>query len=71
MRSQDKSGMLLGLGVMWVVTEIMHRVKPEEDKRKLTVVGILTKVDVPTVLFFLGILMAVGSLSSAGQPTNV
>ena len=64
---QPYMGMLLGLGVIWVVTEIMHRVKPEEDKRKLTVVGILTKVDVPTVLFFLGILMAVGSLSSAGH----
>ncbi len=64
---QPYMGMLLGLGVIWVVTEIMHRIKPEEDKRKLTVVGILTKVDVPTVLFFLGILMAVASLSSAGH----
>ena len=64
---QPYMGMLLGLGVMWVVTELMHRVKPEEDKRKLTVVGILTRVDVPTILFFLGILMAVASLSSAGH----
>jgi len=64
---QPYMGMLLGLGVMWVITEIMHRRRPLEDKRKLTVVGILTKVDVPTVLFFLGILMAVGSLASAGH----
>jgi Na+/H+ antiporter NhaD/arsenite permease-like protein len=64
---QPYMGMLLGLGVMWVITEVMHRRKPLEDKRKLTVVGILTKVDVPTVLFFLGILMAVASLSSAGH----
>jgi len=60
-------GMLLGLGVLWVVTEIIHRGKPHEDRRKLTVSGILTKIDMPTVLFFLGILMAVASLSSAGH----
>jgi len=60
-------GMLFGLGLMWVTTEIMHQIKPEEDKRNLTVVSILSKVDVPTVLFFLGILMAVAALSSAGH----
>lgn len=60
-------GMLFGLGVMWVVTEILHRNKDKEDKRKLTVVGILRKVDVPTILFFLGILTAVSSLASAGH----
>lgn len=60
-------GMLFGLGVMWVTTEIMHRKKPLEDRRKLTVVSILTKVDVPTVFFFLGILTAVSSLATGGQ----
>jgi len=60
-------GMLFGLGVIWAVTEIMHRNKPLHDRRKLTVVGILQKVDVPTILFFLGILLAVASLQSAGH----
>ncbi|MCF8233360.1 MAG: sodium:proton antiporter NhaD [Bacteroidales bacterium] len=60
-------GMLFGLGVMWVTTEVMHKKKKGADKRQLTVVGILTRVDVPTVLFFLGILTAVSSLASAGQ----
>jgi Na+/H+ antiporter NhaD/arsenite permease-like protein len=60
-------GMLLGLGVIWVTTELMHKKKTGEDKGRLTVVGILRKVDVPTVLFFLGILSAVASLQSAGQ----
>jgi Na+/H+ antiporter NhaD/arsenite permease-like protein len=60
-------GMLLGLGILWIVTEIIHRKKPHEDRRRLTVANILTRVDVPTVLFFLGILMAVASLSSAGH----
>lgn len=60
-------GMLFGLGVLWVTTEIIHRKKPLEDKRKLTIVGILRRVDVPTIFFFLGILTAVAALQSAGH----
>ena len=60
-------GVLLGLGVLWTVTEIMHRSKNKADKSKLTVIGVLQKVDTPSVLFFLGILAAVGSLQSAGH----
>ncbi|OQY00393.1 MAG: sodium:proton antiporter, partial [Bacteroidetes bacterium 4572_117] len=60
-------GMLLGLSVLWVVTEIMARGKSAEDQRRRSVVAILSKVDVPTVLFFLGILSAVASLQSAGH----
>lgn len=60
-------GMLLGLGVMWVITEIIHKRKEDNGHKKLTVQSILTKVDVPTVLFFLGILLAVSSLQSAGH----
>jgi len=52
---------------MWVVTEIMHRNKDHEFKSRLNVTGVLKKVDVPTVLFFLGILSAVASMQSAGQ----
>jgi len=60
-------GMLFGLGVMWVITEIMHKNKEAEFKSKLNVTGILKKVDVPTILFFLGILSAVSSMQSAGH----
>jgi Na+/H+ antiporter NhaD/arsenite permease-like protein len=60
-------GMLFGLGVIWTTTEIIHRRKPLEDRRKLTVVGILKKVDVPTIFFFLGILSAVAALQSMGH----
>jgi Na+/H+ antiporter NhaD/arsenite permease-like protein len=60
-------GMLFGLGVIWVTTELMHMKKPLEDRRKLTVIGILRKVDVPTIFFFLGILSAVAALQSAGH----
>jgi Na+/H+ antiporter NhaD/arsenite permease-like protein len=60
-------GMLFGLGVLWVTTEILHKHKEGEDKRRLSVVGVLRKVDIPTVFFFLGILSAVASLQSAGH----
>lgn len=60
-------GMLFGLGVMWVITEIMHKNKADEFKSRLNVTGVLKKVDVPTVLFFLGILSAVSSMQSAGH----
>lgn len=59
-------GILLGLGVLWVVTEIMHGHRPEVY-RKLNIGNVITRVDTPSVLFFLGILMAVSCLSSAGH----
>ncbi len=58
-------GMLLSLSIIWMITEILHLKKPKE--LKLSVVSILRRVDVPTVLFFLGILSAVAALQSAGQ----
>ena len=60
-------GMLFSLGILWLVTEIVHRSKNHEEKSKLSVIGVLKKVDTPTIFFFLGILLAVASLQSAGQ----
>ena len=60
-------GMLFGLGVLWLVSEIMHRNKEDELKKKLTIYYILKKVDTPTIFFFLGILLAVAALQSAGH----
>lgn len=60
-------GMMLSLGVLWVITEIMHKSKNREDKTHLSVIGVLRKIDTASVLFFLGILLAVASLQSAGQ----
>jgi Na+/H+ antiporter NhaD/arsenite permease-like protein len=60
-------GMMLSLGVLWLVTEIIHRSKNHEEKSQLSVIGVLRKVDTPTIFFFLGILLAVASLQSAGQ----
>ncbi len=60
-------GMTFSLGVLWVVTELMHHSKNAAVKSSRTVVGVLTKVDTPTILFFLGILIAVAALQSAGH----
>ncbi len=64
-------GMLLSLGVLWLSTELLHRSKNIEDKSSLSVVGVLRKVDTPTIFFFLGILLAVSSLQSSGILNNV
>jgi Na+/H+ antiporter NhaD/arsenite permease-like protein len=60
-------GMLLVLGVLWVISEIIHKDKDEEDRHPYTPAYALSKIDVPSILFFLGILSAVGVL----EATNV
>lgn len=60
-------GMIFGLGVLWLVSEIMHRDKDDEIRKKLTIFNIVKKVDTPTIFFFLGILAAVAALQSAGH----
>lgn len=59
-------GMLLALGVLWVVSELINPDMDEAEKRPYTAAGALTRIDVPSVLFFLGILLAVGSLETMG-----
>lgn len=60
-------GMLFGLSVIWIATEIMHRDKVIGGKERLKVTRILSRVDTPTIFFFLGILSAVAALESAGH----
>src|SRR5687768_694214 len=57
-------GMLLGLGVLWVVSELIHPELDDAVKKNYTAAGALSRIDVPSVLFFLGILLAVGALES-------
>jgi Na+/H+ antiporter NhaD/arsenite permease-like protein len=57
-------GMLAGLSVLWIVSEFLHPELDEALRKNYSVAGALSRIDVPSVLFFLGILMAVGALES-------
>jgi len=64
-------GILIGLGILWIITEIIHVKKNDEDKRKLSVVYALRKIDIPSILFFLGILIGIAALQSVGILANL
>ncbi|WP_316356040.1 sodium:proton antiporter NhaD [Candidatus Neptunichlamydia sp. REUL1] len=57
-------GMLISLSIMWLATDIMHH--RYEQRHHLRVPHILTKIDVSSILFFLGILLSVNALESTG-----
>ncbi|HEU5147567.1 MAG TPA: sodium:proton antiporter NhaD [Chryseosolibacter sp.] len=57
-------GMLAGLGALWVFSESIQPHVDDAKKKHYSVAGALSRVDVPSVLFFLGILLAVGALES-------
>lgn len=59
-------GMLFSLGIMWLITEIIHSGKDTMDKDSLSVNYAIRKIDTPSILFFLGILISVAALQSAG-----
>ena len=62
-------GILTGLAILWIVTELLHKKREEEDK--ITVSNALRKIDIPSILFFLGILVAVAALESTGLLTSL
>ncbi|KAG2704590.1 hypothetical protein I3843_05G010400 [Carya illinoinensis] len=57
-------GMLLGLGVLWILTDAIHY--GESERQKLKVPQALSRIDTQGALFFLGILLSVSSLEAAG-----
>ncbi|KAL3690391.1 hypothetical protein R1sor_016700 [Riccia sorocarpa] len=57
-------GMLLGLGTLWIITDAIHY--GDSERQKLKVPQALSRIDTQGVLFFLGILLSVGSLQAAG-----
>ena len=63
-------GMMLGLGMLWIVSEIINPHLDEGIKKSYTAAHALTRIDMPSVLFFLGILLAVGALQSMGTLGN-
>ena len=62
-------GILLVLGVLWTVTEIFHYNTAEDDTMAKRVSDLLSKIDLSTIMFFLGILMAVAVLQEVGVLT--
>ena len=62
-------GILLVLGILWTTTEIFHYNTSEEDTMAKRVSDIMTKIDLSTIMFFLGILMAVAVLQEVGVLT--
>jgi Na+/H+ antiporter NhaD/arsenite permease-like protein len=55
-------GVLLGLGILWLVSDLMHRSKADEDKNQLTLAHALTRIDMSSIVFFIGILLAIAVL---------
>lgn len=60
-------GMLLALGMMWIITTVIHKRKRPEIAERYTVANALQKIDTPSILFFLGILLAITALDSFGM----
>lgn len=60
-------GILLAVGILWYVTEMVHRGKKQEARIGFSVASMLHRIDTPSILFFLGILLAVGSLDASGH----
>jgi Na+/H+ antiporter NhaD/arsenite permease-like protein len=58
-------GILFGLGILWLVGETLHRHKDDDEKRPLTLVHALTRIDMSMIVFFIGILLAVAVLEKA------
>ncbi|MEK8030828.1 sodium:proton antiporter NhaD [Ideonella sp. DXS29W] len=55
-------GILFGLGILWLVGDMVHRHKPEDDKHHLTLVHALSRIDMGSIVFFIGILLSVATL---------
>ncbi len=64
-------GVMFGLGVLWLVGDLLHRNKPDEDKEQLTLASALTGIDMPSIVFFIGILLSVATLEHSHILTSV
>lgn len=64
-------GMILALGIIWIFTTTLHRKSNVENGKQISVATALQKIDSPSILFFLGILLAVAALQSFGILTSL
>lgn len=60
-------GMLISLGVIWLVSELLKQTRERKERSSISMVGVLKKLDLPTLFFFLGILLAVSALETSGH----
>jgi NhaD family Na+/H+ antiporter len=59
-------GVLLGLGVLWLVGDLLHGNKTEEEREHLNLTSALNRIDMASIVFFIGILLAVATLEHSG-----
>ncbi len=59
-------GVLLGLGILWLVGDLLHGNKTEEEREHLNLTSALNRIDMASIVFFIGILLAVATLEHAG-----
>ncbi len=64
-------GILLGLGILWMVGDLLHRHKQDDQKERLTLVSALSRIDMSSVTFFIGILLAVAALEHTHILTSI
>lgn len=55
-------GVLFGLGLLWLVGDLVHREKTDDEKQQLSLTHALTRIDMPSIVFFVGILLSVATL---------
>ena len=55
-------GILFGLGLLWLVADLLHRAKDDDQKEHLSLVSALARIDMSSITFFIGILLAVATL---------
>ena len=59
-------GILFGLGLLWAIGDRIHREKPFDHRRRVTIANALTRIDMSAITFFIGILLAVATLEHSG-----
>ena len=64
-------GMMLAVGLLWTVTEFLHHRTTNAQTNQNSIFSALERVDMPSILFFMGILLAVGSLQASGILSNM
>ena len=64
-------GILFGLGIIWLVGDLIHHKKEEHRKQPLTLVHALSKIDMSSIVFFIGILLAVATLEHTHVLSNI